>query len=140
MEKKTSERADISGMVVNSVIGGLAAVLLCIILLLVFAILIAVEAIPEAIEEELIITTAFISATAGAVVTAKRRGSSPLPSGLCGGVCFLIFILLITALKPSSQIFGVMTIKLLICALSGGAFGGLLGSKQKKVKKRGKRR
>jgi len=140
METKTEKRVSLSGVMVKSVIGGAVSLAASLILLLLFALLLDSELLPESIGEELVITAVFIAAVFGGLLAAKRNALSPMPGGICGGVCFLIIILLITALRPDSQVFSVMTIKLLICALSGGAFGGLLAGKRKFSKKRKKRR
>lgn len=139
MRKQEEEKGRVSGLIISAAIGGLFATVLTLVLLFLCAILIAAEILPMGMSNTVILIAAFLSSTAGAAVSAKRLGKSPLPAGICGALCFFVLILLITALRRDTAVTGAMTLELAVCALAGGVFGGLLGAHKRKRRKGTKR-
>ncbi|HHU22368.1 MAG TPA: TIGR04086 family membrane protein [Clostridiales bacterium] len=140
MIKTEEERVSYSGLLISSAMGGAVGTVLSIILLFVFAFLISEGKLPESLSEPLVVAAAFVGATASGVASAKRQGRGVVVSGICGGIAYMIIILLVTALGGSGGVFGPMTLKLVICAVAGGAFGGTLCSGGKKKKRRRRRK
>jgi len=133
--RKEEEKRGAGELIVSAAIGGLFATVLALILLFLFAIFIAAEILPESMIDVMVIISAFLAATAGASVSAKRLGNSPLPAGICGALCFFALILLVSAFRGDNELLGIMTVKLAVCALAGGALGGVLGARRKKRRK-----
>lgn len=131
MQKSKEDREGIGGLVIHAAIGGIIALAMTLALLFVVAVLITAEVLPESMGEEITVVAALISATAGAFIAARRRGSGAIPTGICSGLCFFLLIIVITSLRRGTDLFGVMTVKLLICSLSGGTIGGLLSTAKK---------
>ncbi|MCL2342672.1 MAG: TIGR04086 family membrane protein [Firmicutes bacterium] len=139
MRKSEAGKDGVRSLLISAAIGGLIAAGLTLLLLFLCAVLIAAEILPMGAKSAVILVSAFLSVTAGAAVSAKRLGRSPLPAGLSGALCFFLLILLVTALRGDSVFTGSITLELAVCALAGGAFGGLLGTRQKR-RKRGPKR
>lgn len=140
--KTTEEKGRTPGFAINAGIGGLIAFIVSVILLFLCAVLISSGKIGEAMRDNAVMVSTFIGSSAGAVVGAKRYGKSVMPVGSCSGAVFLAILLLLTALGGEGASFGVMTIKLGICCIVGGLFGGVLclGRKKQKRKRRSTRR
>ena len=138
MIKTEEERVSYSGLLVSSALGGAVGTILNLVLLFVFAFLISEGKITESLSETLVTATAFIGAAVGGAVSAKRQGKGVLVSGVCGGIAFMLIILIINALGGSKGAVGPSTLKLAICAITGGGFGGTLcsGGGRKKRRRR----
>ncbi|MGI5936717.1 MAG: TIGR04086 family membrane protein [Oscillospiraceae bacterium] len=136
MIKTEEERVSYSGLLISSALGGAVGTVLSLVLLFVFAFLISEGKLPESLSETLVVAAAFVGATVGGATSAKRQGRGVLVSGVCGGIAYMIIILLVNALGGNGGAFGPSTLKLAICAVAGGAFGGTLCSGGGKKRRR----
>lgn len=94
------------------------------------AMLLSGDVLPPAAMEETVIVAVFAGAAVGGIVAAKRRGSGALAAGAAtGAVCFAVLALL-AVLSPSGHLFSDGCLRMLICTLGGGAFGGALCIRQ----------
>ena len=135
----TNREVKRNSLIIGALLGGVAGVIIMAALLYGCAVLIQKETVlTYALAEEAGIACVFLGATLAGVISAKRRGRGVLPSGLAaGGVAFGI-VTVIAVVFVNAPIFGVMTIKHLVCCLAGSAFGTVLcvGKKHKNTRYR----
>lgn len=132
MERYDEARKTYKGILTSGVFGAIIGAVLLIILLYISALLISAEYIPESFDENLIIVSVFLGATVCAVTAVKRRGTGAMVTGLAAGLIYLVLIMVVSALIPQGRMLGDMTLKILICCITGGAFGGALCLNSKK--------
>lgn len=140
MEKRDNSKALTKNLFTSCVLGAFAGIILTILLLYLFALLIEREAIPMALGNEAVLVSAFLGATAGSVFAVRRQGRGVMQTGLITGTSYLIIVLLISALHPNGVVLSAMTLKILICSLTGGAFGGALCLNRRRRNRPAKRR
>lgn len=124
---------------VGSLFGGLCSL----ILMMLLCYLCAVMAVRGSIKQEMLSTlataAAFVGATVGAITAAKYSKARVLITGVVSGVVFLIPLLALLALLCGGVPFSSMTLRLVICAIAGGVFGGVL-CLRRRAKRSGKRK
>ena len=134
MEKYEEKKMSARGMLTNCLFGAVLGLLLTFVLLYVFAVLVGREILPVSLQTELVIAAAFLGVTCGAVIGVKRQGRGILQTGACTGVIFILLVFAISALLTNGHVLGEMTIKIIICGVAGGLFGGALCLKRGKQK------
>ena len=107
-------------------------------LMLMVSVLISGELLPESLIDEMLIMCVLISCAAGSLVSAKRCGRKALATGVLSSSVVLFLIILITALRGHRAEFTVMTLKISISCIAGGAIGGVV-STMKSGKRRSRR-
>ncbi len=88
--------------------------------------------------DELVLGAAFLGSTAAAIMSARRMGRGVMTMGLVTGVMFCLMTVVTSFAVSGGTGTGIMTLKLVICSLAGGAFGGAicLNNGRNKYKKR----
>ncbi|NCB52394.1 MAG: TIGR04086 family membrane protein [Clostridia bacterium] len=104
-------------------IGGLVAAT---VLLYVWSALLSADLIPSSLLEEGALMSLFLGAAIGGVAAAKIKREGVLSAGAATGAEMCAVILLVIMFRPSGQVLSEETLKTAICALGGGAFGGVL--------------
>lgn len=131
MEEKKSA---VIGFLMNIAAGILPGIFVTLLLLFLSSLLVSTEKLPSSLRDELIVASVFAGAAAAGVLAAKRQGRGVLVAGLCAGLGYLLVIMLFSACVPSSGLFGDLFLKTAICSIAGGAFGGALRSRKKKLR------
>lgn len=126
MVKEGEGKKAAGSMAVSGALGAVIGLVATLALLYIFAALMAGDKIPEKYGGVIVICSAFLGAAIGAVIAARRHGSSVIPEGLIAGAAYMILILLFTAFGGQENMFGGMTLKLIICSMAGGFVGGAL--------------
>ena len=103
--------------------------------LAVFAVLIWRGQLPEDLSGDLALGAAFAGGITAGITAGKGRGAL---SGFLGGAAFAAAAAVIGAVQQQLDYFDRDYLRFLICALCGGAFGGII-STGKKTKNRRKR-
>ena len=106
------------------IVGALAAIVSLPALLYICAILLAREVLSFELMEELVIACVFFSSTIAAVAACAGRGGKAMQTGLVmgGGIAAAIVIICLAA--PGEGPFNACTLRHVIAAVTGGAFGG----------------
>lgn len=90
------------------------------------ALLLSGDVLPPTVMGETAVAAVFIGAAAGGIAAAKKRGSGVLAAGAAtGAICFAV-LALAAVLAPEGRLFSDGCLRMLICTLGGGAFGGAL--------------
>lgn len=109
-----------------------------VIVLLALAALTASGAVSLKLAERLTPAAVVAGAAVAGVFTASKKEGGVVTAGLTAGVVFLAVLTIVMLLTPESEEKGQSYGRLVIAALAGGAFGGVLkiGKKRKKSKLR----
>lgn len=113
-------------IVTGSLLGGLCSLIVMLLLCYLCAVLTVRGSIRQEMLHMLAAGAAFVGATIGAVTAAKYSQSRALITGTVSGVVFLVPMFAMLALLCGGMPFGMMTLRLVICAVTGGVFGGVL--------------
>lgn len=135
--EQTENRAGKRGVAARCAMAGAAGLAVTCVLLLAPAILVSHGTISSALSDHLILVCVIAGGTvSGAVIRAGGAGGA-VPMGALGGACMSALIALAAASRGAEAGFDVFSLKLLICGVTGGVFGGVLknGSRGKKRRK-----
>ena len=122
----------------GALLGGMVGLLVLLALCALCAVLTVRGSIGQEMLGMLTTAIAFVGAAAGAAAAARYSRVRSLLTGVVSGLVFLLPLLLLTTLLCGALPFGSMTLRLPICAVTGGLFGGALCLRRKP--KRGGRR
>ncbi|MGI6013817.1 MAG: TIGR04086 family membrane protein [Oscillospiraceae bacterium] len=134
-----TELGNTKRIVIGSLLGGFLGLLVTLLLCYLCAVLAVRGSVKQELLGVLAAGAAFLGATVGAVTGAKYSKVRVLITGAASGVIFLIPLLALVALLCGELPFGSVTLRLVICAVAGGVFGGVLCLKRK-TKRQGKRK
>ena len=104
------------------------------------AVLLAREILPFSLVEELTIACVFLSGTLSALAACAGRGGRAAQTGLAMGAVLAAAIVVITLAAPGEGPLNAGTLRLIIAAAAGGAFGGALCVRRVKPSKSTNRR
>ena len=124
---------------VGSLLGGLCSLIMMLLLCYLCAVLAVRGSIKQEMLSMLAAAAAFVGATVGAITAARYSKARALITGAVSGVVFLIPLLALLALLCGGIPFSSMTLRLVLCAVAGGVFGGAL-CLRRKSKRSGKRK
>ena len=135
MRRSERNRGRNSSVIGSGASSALMGYLLTMILLYIMAVLIYAGILDEGLAEEMVLGSAFIGATVSAMISAKRWGSGVITSGLVAGAIFCCMAIVTSIGISGGEGMGIMTLKMVICSLAGGAFGGAMCLNTKRNKK-----
>ena len=133
--KKESD-ADVKRLIKHSMLGAIIGMLVTMAALLIFASLMLTGVLPETLRDSFILVTVILGATLSGVLCAGRQGRGVITAGLSSAAAYVVLVLLGTMLfkKNSDEI--ALTLRIIIAAVAGGCFGGVLKLHRKKKKSR----
>lgn len=126
-----TELSGVRRIALGSLLGGIVGLLVLLALCYLCAMLTVRGSVKQGMLGTLTTGIAFVGATAGAVTAARYSRVRALITGVISGLVFLLPLLVITAVLCGGVPFGSMTLRLILCALTGGLFGGALCLRRK---------
>lgn len=126
-----AELGTVRRIALGSLLGGLIGLLVLLALCYLCAVLTVRGSIGQGMLGMLTTAIAFVGAAAGAAAAARYSRVRALLTGVVSGLVFLLPLLLLTALLCGGIPFGSMTLRLLLCSVTGGLFGGALCLRRK---------
>ena len=138
MTKSNKKESGVDGktLIKHSVAGAIIGMLITMAAILIFAALMLAGVLPETLRDSLILVSVIVGATVGGVFCAGRQGGGVVVAGLSSAAAYVLLVLLGTMLfkKNSDEI--ALTLRIIIAALAGGCFGGVLKLHRKRKKSR----
>ena len=119
-------------LVINAVIGSFIALGLMLVLLLIASGLVVSGRLPEGFMRGSVLVLLFLTSTIGALIAILRNRAKALIVGLCEGVVLYALALVFGAFSTGATLFGELSLFLLIAAISGGVFAGIVCNRPKK--------
>ena len=104
------------------------------------ALLLANSVLSFEVTEELVIASVFLCTTLGGIAGCAARGGKVMQTGLSVGAIFALIIVVICLAAPGEGAFNATSLRHVIAAVTGGAFGGALCIKRGNKNSRHKRR
>jgi len=116
----------------NAVIGSLIALGLTLVLLLIASGLVVSGRLPEGLMRGSVVILLFLTSMIGAFIAILRNRTRALIVGLCEGAILYAITLVFGAFSPGATFFGELSLFLLLAAISGGLFAGIVCNRPKK--------
>ena len=139
MEKTEERKIVASDQLVRCFVGAFIGLLAELLIIYGAASLITGDIVPMSGSVNLIILGAFAGASLSGYIGSRGQGSEMLGLGALSGLIFLLMSVLLGALFARDISLGLVVIKLGICSVMGGLFGGAISARPKK-RRRSKRR
>ena len=121
---------ELSRLAVKCLLAALTGALASLAALAVCAVGIWQGRLPEDVSGELVLGAAMLGGAAAGAAMPRGEGRAIL-RGLAGGACFLVLFTLTGAACSGADSFGLDWLRTAICALAGGAFGGVISTGKK---------
>ena len=125
-----------SALIKHSIKGALLGLLVTLAAVFVFAALMLTGAFSEALKDTLILVSVIVGAMAGGLYCAARQGGGVVVAGLVASVAYIILALILTVLFGKGGSEPALTMRVIIAAVAGGCFGGVLKLHRKRKKSR----
>ncbi|HBR09487.1 MAG TPA: TIGR04086 family membrane protein [Clostridiales bacterium] len=106
--------------------GPLTGILFAAIMLYICSLLLSKEIIPSQLMSECVIASVFIGTSVGGAVAARSKREGVLTAGVLTGLIVLGVIVLATILRPTGKVLSDTMLKMAICTVGGGTFGGAM--------------
>lgn len=114
------------GLIKNSAAGALLGMIITMAMLFLCAALMLSGTVPSALRDALILVTVIVGATVSGLYCAGRQGRGVVTAGLASSAAYVVLILLCTVLFRKNGNETALTTRIIIAAVAGGCFGGVL--------------
>jgi len=110
----------------NAVRGAALGMIITTVLIFVFSVLMLTGTLPETLIDTFILISVLLGAIVSGLYCAGKQGGGVVTAGLTAAVAYVVLVLLGTMLFRKSGVDGTLTLRVLIAAVAGGCFGGVL--------------
>ncbi|PKM73982.1 MAG: TIGR04086 family membrane protein [Firmicutes bacterium HGW-Firmicutes-16] len=132
--KKIERSADKKSLIRYSVRGAFLGVVITMAIIFIMAALMLTGALPESLRDTFILVAVILGATVSGLYCAGRQGGGVVVAGLTAAAFYVVLILLGTMLFRKNSDEAMLTIRIIIAAVAGGCFGGVLKLHRKRKK------
>ncbi|MEG1460864.1 MAG: TIGR04086 family membrane protein [Oscillospiraceae bacterium] len=136
MNKSKEKENTLLELLIKSAVGAALGTVLTLLLVFGFAAGIRGGQLPSSLSDAFIIVSVIAGTILGGAFSAGKQGRGVVVSGLTAAAMYIIPLLIITLLFGNSQGEGSLTLKIIIAAVAGGCFGGVLRLHRKNTKSR----
>lgn len=133
---KKESGVDVKKLIRHSAAGAVIGLLVTMMAILVFAALMLSGTLPETLLDSLVLVSVIMGATIGGVFCAGRQGRGVITAGLSSAVAYVLLALIGTMLFQKNNEEIALTLRVIIAAVAGGCFGGVLKLHRKRKKSR----
>lgn len=138
MTKSNKKESGVDGksLIKHSVAGAIIGMLITMAAIIIFAALLLTGALPETLRDSFILVSVLVGAMLGGVFCAGRQGRGVITAGLSSAAAYVLLVLLVTMFFKKNGDEMALTLRIIIAALAGGCFGGVLKLHRKRKKSR----
>jgi len=122
------------GLIKNSAAGALLGIIITMAMLFLCSVLLLTGTVPSSLRDPLILLTVIAGATVSGLYCAGRQGRGVVTAGLASSAAYVVLILICTVLFKKNSGETALTLKIIIAAVAGGCFGGVLKLHRKRKK------
>lgn len=133
---KKESGVDVKSLIRHSAVGAAIGMLITMMAVMVFAALMLSGTLPETLRDSFVLVSVIMGATLGGVFCAGRQGRGVITAGLSSAVAYVLLVLLGTMLFQKNNDEIALTLRIIIAAVAGGCFGGVLKLHRKRKKSR----
>lgn len=133
---KKESGVDVKNLIRHSAAGALIGLLITMIATLVFAALMLSGVLPETLLDSFVLVSVIMGATIGGMFCAARQGRGVITAGLSSAAVYVVLALVGTMLFQKNNDEIALTLRVIIAAVAGGCFGGVLKLHRKRKKSR----
>ncbi|MFB0920881.1 MAG: TIGR04086 family membrane protein [Oscillospiraceae bacterium] len=134
--RKKERGADKKSLIQYSVKGAFLGLLITMAVIFVMAVLMLSGTLTETLRDTLILVAVILGATVSGLYCAGRQGGGVVVAGLTAAAAYAVMILLGTLLFRKNGNEAMLTMRIIIAAVAGGCFGGVLKLHRKNKKSR----
>lgn len=120
----------------HAAVGALIGMLVTLLVMLLGSMAMTSKLLPTSIRDLLVLASVIIGTMIGGIYCAKKQGRGVITAGLVTAVVYIILLLLGTMLCVKKGGESSLTLKIIIAAVAGGCFGGVLRLGRKTTKSR----
>lgn len=124
------------GLIIRCATAGVIGTVVTSVMMLVPAVLISHGTISVKLSDSLTLLCMIIGGIASGLVMKSHSSGGAVPMGAIGGLCVALVMALVVAMRGSEAGFDAFSLKLLICGVVGGVFGGTLKSGKNRPKRK----
>ncbi len=132
----TENREGKKSFVIRCAMSGIIGTVITAILMLVPAILISHGSISVKLSDSLTLLCMIVGGISAGLIMKSNGAGGAVPMGAIGGLCVAVVMALVVAMRGSEAGFDAFSLKLLICGVVGGVFGGTLKSGKSRQKRK----
>ena len=133
---KKESGVDKKGLIKRSLTGAIIGLLITMAAIFVFAALMVSGTLPETMKDSFVLVSVLLGATLSGVSCASRQGGGVITAGLSSAAAYVLLVLIGTILFKRNTGEIALTLRIIIAAIAGGAFGGVLKLHRKNKKSR----
>lgn len=133
---KIERGMDKKSLIRNSAIGAFLGMVITMAMIFVLAALMHSGTLPESLRDTFILVAVILGATVSGLYCAGRQGGGVVVAGLTAAAAYVVLILLGTMLFRKNSDDAALTMRIIIAAVAGGCFGGVLKLHRKSKKSR----
>ncbi len=133
---KKERGTDKKSLIRYSFKGALIGMLITMAIIFILAVLLRSGALPVTLRDTLILIAVILGATVSGLYCAGRQGGGVVVAGLTASAAYALLILLGTMLFRKNGSEAMLTMRIIIAAVAGGCFGGVLKLHRKNKKSR----
>ncbi len=137
--KKTSNKdrgTDKKDLIKHSIKGAVLGLLMTMAFIFVFAALMLTGTFSEALKDTFILISVVLGAMVSGLYCAGRQGGGVIIAGLTSAAVYAILVLILSILFGKNSDEPTLTIRIVVAAVAGGCFGGVLKLHRKRKKSR----
>lgn len=140
MNKRGSKTKGKEELIKNALKSGVLSLGITMVLLLFLSLGVSSGAVSAKLSDSLMIAVVIMATTVGGIFCASRQGGGVITAGALSSVMYMAAMVMLSMLLPKLGDEGGLLLRVLIAAVAGGTFGGVLKlnrkSKKSKLRKR----
>ncbi len=138
MKKSVQKESNGNGvsLIRHSTVGAILGMLITMLAVLAFSAAMTTEMLPVSMSDSFVIVSVILGTAVSGVYCAKRQGSGVITAGFAAAGVYIILVLLGTLMFMKKGSDPSLTLRVIIAAVAGGGFGGVLKLRGKNKKSR----
>ena len=133
--KKTNEKGiDALALIRHAALGAAWGIALTIVVIFIFAAVLIAGRLPSSLMDPFIIVSVIIGTALSGAYCAKKQGGGVITAGVSTAAVYVLLLLIGSMMFGQNSTEAPLTLELIIAALAGGIFGGVLKLNKKRKK------
>lgn len=120
----------------HSAVGAIIGMLVTILAVFLFSAAMTTELLPVSMSDTFVIVSVIVGTTVSGVYCAKKQGTGVITAGFASAAAYIVLALIGTLMFMRKGPEPALTLKVIIAAVAGGGFGGVLKLRRKNNKSR----
>lgn len=136
MKKRKDTKEVKTGLLRHAAVGAVIGLAVTLLLILVFSLTVSTGLVSQSLQDSLVVFCVVIGTAAGGLYCAGKQGGGVVTAGMLSAVGYIALVLIVTMLVAGRDGQEGILMKVIIAAVAGGTFGGVLRLNRKNQKSR----